>query len=157
VPLVSTASGSKADAAGSPVFLLFRTCNRHLHAFRPARERGIYVIGSSGTGKSQLLANMALQDIEAGHGLRFIDPHGVIARGRSRSPRASIKWKMAERVEIWEAIPPAADRPSPQTPSKCMPRADAGKVSKFVAVAIVTACNDYYICLYQRCPAVAGR
>lgn len=33
-----------------------------------------YVLGPSGTGKSTLLANMALQDIEAGHGCVILDP-----------------------------------------------------------------------------------
>ncbi len=35
-----------------------------------------YVIGASGTGKSTLLLNMILQDIEHGHGVGVLDPHG---------------------------------------------------------------------------------
>lgn len=41
------------------------------------RLRHFYVIGQTGTGKSTLLKNMIVQDIEAGHGVCFIDPHGV--------------------------------------------------------------------------------
>src|SRR3989338_390299 len=40
------------------------------------RRRHMYVVGSTGMGKSEFLKTMAIQDIEAGHGLAFIDPHG---------------------------------------------------------------------------------
>lgn len=41
-----------------------------------ARSQHTYVIGVNGTGKSTLLSNVAVQDMEAGHGLCLIDPHG---------------------------------------------------------------------------------
>jgi len=40
------------------------------------RRQHMYVIGKTGTGKTQFLKNMALQDIENGEGLAIIDPHG---------------------------------------------------------------------------------
>jgi hypothetical protein len=40
------------------------------------RRRHMYIIGQTGTGKSKFMDNMALQDIYAGHGVCFIDPHG---------------------------------------------------------------------------------
>ena len=40
------------------------------------RMRHFYVIGQTGTGKTALLKNMIVQDIKAGHGACFIDPHG---------------------------------------------------------------------------------
>ena len=40
------------------------------------RMRHFYVIGQTGTGKTALLKNMIVQDILAGHGVCFIDPHG---------------------------------------------------------------------------------
>lgn len=40
------------------------------------RTKHIYVIGKTGMGKSTLLENMAIQDIQNGEGLTFIDPHG---------------------------------------------------------------------------------
>jgi predicted ribonuclease YlaK len=40
------------------------------------RMRHFYVIGQTGTGKTALLKNMIVQDIKAGHGVCFIDPHG---------------------------------------------------------------------------------
>ncbi|MFA6974935.1 MAG: hypothetical protein WC237_03210 [Candidatus Paceibacterota bacterium] len=40
------------------------------------RLRHFYVIGQTGTGKTTLLKNMIIQDIQAGDGVCFIDPHG---------------------------------------------------------------------------------
>ncbi len=40
------------------------------------RRRHTYVVGKTGTGKTTLLKNLILQDIEAGHGVAVIDPHG---------------------------------------------------------------------------------
>ena len=46
-----------------------------------------YIIGKTGTGKSTLLENMALQDLERGHGVALIDPHGdLVARIAARVP-----------------------------------------------------------------------
>src|SRR3990167_3080234 len=43
------------------------------------RSKHIYVIGKTGMGKSTLLENMAIQDIQNGEGIAFIDPHGGTA------------------------------------------------------------------------------
>jgi DNA helicase HerA-like ATPase len=43
------------------------------------RRQHLYTIGKSGTGKTTLLRNMILQDIDAGHGVGVIDPHGDLA------------------------------------------------------------------------------
>ncbi len=43
------------------------------------RQRHVYVIGKTGMGKSTLLENMAVQDIQNGEGMAFIDPHGSAA------------------------------------------------------------------------------
>ncbi len=40
------------------------------------RTRHMHVIGSSGSGKSTLLLRMIRQDMESGHGLCVLDPHG---------------------------------------------------------------------------------
>ncbi len=40
------------------------------------RRRHLYVIGKTGMGKTELLKNIAIQDIQAGYGIAFIDPHG---------------------------------------------------------------------------------
>ncbi|MFZ2522298.1 MAG: type IV secretion system DNA-binding domain-containing protein [Minisyncoccia bacterium] len=43
------------------------------------RLKHLYVIGKTGMGKSTLLENMAIQDIQSGNGLAVIDPHGSMA------------------------------------------------------------------------------
>ncbi len=43
------------------------------------RQRHMYIIGRTGTGKTELLKSMMVQDIYAGRGLCFIDPHGDAA------------------------------------------------------------------------------
>ncbi|MCK9446170.1 type IV secretion system DNA-binding domain-containing protein [bacterium] len=40
------------------------------------RRRHAYIIGQTGTGKSALLSNMVLQDINNGEGIGLLDPHG---------------------------------------------------------------------------------
>jgi hypothetical protein len=44
------------------------------------RRRHMYVIGKSGSGKSELIKSMVKQDIEAGRGVCVIDPHGDLAQ-----------------------------------------------------------------------------
>ncbi|HEY4509064.1 MAG TPA: type IV secretory system conjugative DNA transfer family protein [Candidatus Paceibacterota bacterium] len=43
------------------------------------RLKHVYVIGKTGMGKSTLLENMAIQDIQNGNGIAFVDPHGGTA------------------------------------------------------------------------------
>jgi len=42
------------------------------------RLRHVYILGKSGTGKSTLLENMAVDDFKKGRGVAFIDPHGDV-------------------------------------------------------------------------------
>lgn len=43
------------------------------------RTRHMYIVGKSGVGKSTLLENMAIQDIQNGEGIAVLDPHGSFA------------------------------------------------------------------------------
>lgn len=43
---------------------------------REHRLRHMHVVGASGTGKSTLLLNLILQDLEQGEGVAVLDPHG---------------------------------------------------------------------------------
>ncbi len=40
------------------------------------RRRHIYIIGKTGMGKTTMIENMIVQDVMAGHGVAFVDPHG---------------------------------------------------------------------------------
>ena len=44
------------------------------------RARHTYLIGKSGTGKTTLLKRLLIQEMEHGHGVAFIDPHGDAAQ-----------------------------------------------------------------------------
>jgi DNA helicase HerA-like ATPase len=46
---------------------------------REERERHIWIVGKSGSGKSTFLFNLAMADIVAGEGVAVIDPHGDLA------------------------------------------------------------------------------
>ncbi len=46
---------------------------------REERERHVYIVGKSGSGKSTTLFNLAMADIRSGEGVAVIDPHGDLA------------------------------------------------------------------------------
>ena len=54
----------------------FRNARRRFGIKRDDRRRHLYTIGKTGMGKTVLLKNMAIQDIQSGEGMGFIDPHG---------------------------------------------------------------------------------
>ncbi len=43
------------------------------------RSRHIYVVGKTGMGKTTLLENIVMHDIQNGHGVAYVDPHGDTA------------------------------------------------------------------------------
>lgn len=55
---------------------IFRGIQTSVYMLDEDRRRHLYAIGQTGTGKSVFLENCAVQDIEAGKGVCFIDPHG---------------------------------------------------------------------------------
>jgi len=55
------------------------------------RQRHVYVVGKSGTGKSEMIAKMILQDIKMGHGVAVVDPHGdLVERVLGNIPKERI-------------------------------------------------------------------
>ncbi|MBI2596326.1 type IV secretion system DNA-binding domain-containing protein [Candidatus Daviesbacteria bacterium] len=57
----------------------FRGAERAVYMSDYDRQRHMYIIGRTGSGKTELLKSMMLQDILNGKGLCFIDPHGDAA------------------------------------------------------------------------------
>lgn len=55
---------------------VFRGAETPVRMTRDDRRRHLYIIGQTGTGKTAFMKNMVRQDIEAGDGMCFIDPHG---------------------------------------------------------------------------------
>jgi hypothetical protein len=43
------------------------------------RRRHVYIIGKTGTGKSTMIANMAINDMRNGEGVAVVDPHGDLS------------------------------------------------------------------------------
>jgi len=59
---------------------IYRGIKKEIRVKRQDRRRHTYIIGKSGTGKSVLLANMAIQDIQNGEGVCVLDPHGDLVQ-----------------------------------------------------------------------------
>lgn len=55
---------------------LYRGQEKKIFLSEDDRRRHMYIIGKTGTGKSEFLKEMILQDIAAGKGVCAIDPHG---------------------------------------------------------------------------------
>lgn len=91
-PLPSTATPNiqwlTAKKAAAPVTMpsegvtlghnIFRGQDTVVRLKTTDRRRHVYVIGTTGVGKSYLMANMALQDIREGQGVCVVDPHGSL-------------------------------------------------------------------------------
>jgi type IV secretory pathway TraG/TraD family ATPase VirD4 len=57
----------------------------------------LYIVDQTGTGKSTLLHNLALQDAKAGIGFCLVDPHGDLASGLSSSLKVKHRyWNVAD-------------------------------------------------------------
>lgn len=57
----------------------FRNQKRRFGIKTPDRRKHMYIIGKTGMGKTTLLENMAIQDIQIGRGVGIVDPHGEFA------------------------------------------------------------------------------
>ena len=57
----------------------FRNIRKKFGIKTDDRRRHVYVVGKTGMGKTEMLKNMAIQDIKNGKGLAFVDPHGEAA------------------------------------------------------------------------------
>jgi hypothetical protein len=58
---------------------VYRGTKKEIRLSDKDRGRHMYIVGQTGTGKSVLLGNLALQDMLDGRGFAFIDPHGDVA------------------------------------------------------------------------------
>jgi len=69
----------------------YRGRDTEIHLAREDRMRHFYVIGQTGTGKTNIMLNMITQDIRNGDGVCYIDPHGTdIQTILSRIPKERI-------------------------------------------------------------------
>ncbi|MFA5076301.1 MAG: type IV secretion system DNA-binding domain-containing protein [Patescibacteria group bacterium] len=84
---------------------VFRSTEQLIRMKPDDRRRHVYIIGKSGTGKSVMISNMAIQDIQAGHGVCVVDPHGDLVE----SILANIPKERADDVVIFN--PADVERP----------------------------------------------
>lgn len=83
----------------------FRGLSRPVYIEKDDRRRHMYIIGKTGTGKTEFLKSMIMQDINAGEGLAVIDPHGDLIEDILRLMPA----KRAEDVILFD--PSDTERP----------------------------------------------
>ena len=57
---------------------VYRGVTREVYLSEDDRRRHMYIVGKTGTGKSEFLKDMVLQDIGEGKGVCVIDPHGEL-------------------------------------------------------------------------------
>jgi hypothetical protein len=57
----------------------FRSVKKPIRIALQDRQRHLYAVGQTGTGKSTFLENLAFQDMLNGDGFAFVDPHGDTA------------------------------------------------------------------------------
>ncbi len=58
---------------------LFRSAKKPIRLSLNDRQRHMYVVGQTGTGKSTFMEDLAFQDMKRGNGFAFVDPHGDTA------------------------------------------------------------------------------
>lgn len=58
---------------------VFRGAKKPIRLSVSDRQRHVYAVGQTGTGKSTFLEDLALQDMLNGNGFAFVDPHGDTA------------------------------------------------------------------------------
>ncbi len=57
---------------------IYRGQTREIFIQEKDRQRHMYIVGKTGTGKSEFLKDMIMQDIRDGKGLAVMDPHGEL-------------------------------------------------------------------------------
>ncbi len=77
--LTARRSAAPTNIPDSGLYLgksIFRGIEKKVFMKKEDRTRHFYIIGQTGTGKSQMMMFLALQDIKNGEGVAVIDPHG---------------------------------------------------------------------------------
>jgi len=112
---------------------IYRGVDTKIHLTDSDRQRHFYIVGQTGVGKSWLLADMALQDIKAGKGVCFIDPHDTYESILERIP--------PERVDdVIYFDPSQTDRPMGFNVMEC----DRDDQKDFVTSSIINLMYKLY-------------
>lgn len=106
--LTAKRSAAPSELPNSGLFLgrsTFRGITKPVYMGIDDRRRHTYIIGKTGTGKSEYLKSMIMQDIHNGEGVAVIDPHGDLVEDILKQ----IPPKRAEDVILFD--PSDTDRP----------------------------------------------
>jgi hypothetical protein len=106
--LTSKRAPAPSNLPSTGLFLGRSTFRGQIHPVfveRDDRRRHMYIIGKTGTGKTEFLKGMIMQDINAGEGVAVIDPHGDLIEDVLRQ----IPPSRAEEVILFD--PSDIDRP----------------------------------------------
>ena len=77
--IYSKTAPAPSEVASEGLYLgmsAYRGVRRPVHMIEDDRRRHMYIIGKTGTGKTELLKDLIMQDIRAGKGICYMDPHG---------------------------------------------------------------------------------
>ena len=86
----------------------------------------LHIVGQTGTGKSTLLANLALQDAANGFGFCLIDPHGDLAD--------ALAARLKDRATVWAPADPNNPygyNPLTSVPTEYRPLVTSGLIDAF--------------------------
>lgn len=97
---------------------------------REERERHVYIVGKSGSGKSTVLFNLAMHDILAGEGVCVIDPHGDLAEALIEALPPSRTHEVCY-LNVADRERPVGFNPLARVPPERHALAAAGMVSTF--------------------------
>ncbi len=97
---------------------------------RLERERHVYIVGKSGSGKTTTLFNIAMQDIDAGEGVTIIDPHGDLAEAVVDCIPAARSHEVCY-LNVADTVRPVGFNPLANIASERRALAAAGVVSAF--------------------------
>lgn len=112
---------------------LYRGVTKKYCLLQTDRQRHFYIVGQTGVGKSWLLADLALQDIKAGRGVCFVDPHDTYESILERIP--------PERVEdVIYFDPSMTERPMGFNVMEC----DRDEQKDFVTSSIINLMYKLY-------------
>ncbi len=105
--LRSKGSSAPIDLPESGLYLgksEFRNQEVDIFMDKEDRRRHMYILGTTGTGKSEFMKFMAIQDIKDGKGVAFIDPHGSAVQD-------IVQQIPEERMDDVIYFDPSSDRP----------------------------------------------
>lgn len=90
-PAPATVPVSAEQAQIELGYNLYRGAKTPVWMKAPDRQRHMYIMGKSGSGKSEFISSLVLQDIRRGAGVCVIDPHGdLIDKILSNIPRERV-------------------------------------------------------------------